>query len=53
MDTSIPRGYPYSEYPRGYGADMGIIFIQRDGDEYHTIRTHEYPLTSVVFTMKN
>jgi len=39
------HGYPHSGYPREYGADTGIIFIQRGGDGYHTIRTHEYPLT--------
>jgi len=27
-------------YPRGYGADTGIIFIKRDRDGYHTICTH-------------
>jgi len=39
--------YPHSGYPRGYGADTYIIFIQRGGDGYHTIRTHGYPLTSL------
>jgi len=45
----IPQyhGYPHSGYPRGYGADTGIIFIQQDGDEYHTIRTHGYPLRAL------
>jgi len=42
------RGYPHSGYPRGYGAGTGIIFIKRDGEGYHTICTHGYPLTSLV-----
>jgi len=42
------RGYPHSGYPRGYGVDTDIIFIQRDGDEYRTIRTHGYQLTSLL-----
>ena len=42
------HGYPNTRgYPRGYGVDTSIIFIQRDGDGYHTIRTHGYPLTSL------
>jgi len=41
------RGYPHSGYLRGYWADTGIIFIQLGGDEYHSIRTHGYPLTSL------
>jgi len=44
------RGYPHNRYPRGYEAYMGIIFIQRTGDGYHTIHTHEYPLTSLLLT---
>ena len=40
--------YSYSWYPRGYGTGTSIIFIQRGGDEYHIIRTHGYPLTSLV-----
>jgi len=35
-------------YPRGYRAGTYIIFIQQGGDMYHTIRTHEYPLTSLL-----
>jgi len=42
------RGYPHNEYPRGYGVGVGIIFIQRSENEYHTIRTHDDPLTSLV-----
>jgi len=41
------RGYRHSGYPRGYGAGTDIRFIQRGGDEYHTICTHGYPLTSL------
>ena len=41
------HGYLYNGYPRGYGADMNIIFIQRDKDGYHTIRTYVYPLTTL------
>jgi len=44
------HGYPHSGYPRGYGAGTSIIFIQRGGDGYHTIRTHGYPLTSLAQT---
>jgi len=47
MDTSIHVGYPYSGYLRGYGTCTCIIFIQRIEDEYHTIRTHRYSLTSL------
>jgi len=39
--------YPYSGYPRGYGTDTGMIFIQRGRHEYDTIRTNGYPLTSL------
>jgi len=39
-------GYPHSGYSRGYSADTGIIFIQRN--EYHNIRIHGYPLTSLI-----
>jgi hypothetical protein len=46
------HGYQYSGYPRGYGADMGIIFIQRGGDMYHIIRIHGYPLTFAVDHVK-
>ena len=45
------HGYPYSEYPRGYGAGTGIIFIQRGGDMYHIICTHGHPLTSLAFVV--
>jgi len=41
------HGYPHSGYPRGYEAGTGIIFIQRGGLGYHTIRTHGYPFTSL------
>ena len=51
MDTSIPAGYPYSGYPYEYGSDTGILFIQQDRDEYHTIRTHRYSLTSLLQTV--
>jgi len=34
------RGYPHSEYSRGCGEGTSIIFIQRSGNEYQTIRTH-------------
>ena len=37
-------------YPQGYGTGTRIIFIQRGGDGYHTIRIHRYPLTSLMFT---
>jgi len=40
--------YPHSGYPRGYGAGTGIIFIQRGEDGYHTIRTYEFPFTSLI-----
>jgi len=41
--------YPWIlQYP-WYGADTGMIFIQRDGHGFHTIRTHGYPLTSLLF----
>ena len=42
------HGYPHSGYPQGYRAGTSIIFIQRDGAGYHTIRTHGYPLTSLL-----
>jgi len=43
-------GYSHSGYPRGYGTGTGIIFIKRVRDEYHTIRTQGYPLTSLVLS---
>jgi len=46
------HGYPHSGYPRGYGVGTCIIFIQRGGDEYHTIRTYGYPLTSLTQMLK-
>lgn len=48
MDTSIPVGYLYSGYPRGYGAATCIILIQWSGDRYYIIRTYGYPLTSPI-----
>jgi hypothetical protein len=46
------HGYPYSGYPRGYGAGTNIIFIQQGGDKYHIIRTHGYQLTFAVNHVK-
>ena len=43
-------GYPYSGYPLGYWADTGIIFIQWNRHEYHTICIHGYPLSSLLET---
>ena len=45
------HGYPYSGYPRGYGAGTGIILIQRGGDGYHVIRTYVYLLISLAFAV--
>ena len=43
------HGYPYSGYPRGYGAGTDIIFIPRDGDGYHDIRTYDlHPSVRVI-----
>jgi hypothetical protein len=39
--------YPLSGYPHEYGVDTNIIFVQRRGQGYHTIRVHAYPLTSL------
>jgi len=44
--------YPHSGYPRGYGAGTEMIFIQRGGHGYPTIRTHGYPLTSLLKPMR-
>ena len=33
-------GYPHSGYSREYGTDTSIIYIQQDGDGYHTIFTY-------------
>ena len=48
---SIPTGYSYSGYTRGYRAGTCIIFIQRGGDEYHTICIYGYPLRSLSMTV--
>jgi len=39
--------YPYRDICMDMGIDMGTIFIQRGGDEYHSTRTHGFPLTSL------
>jgi len=43
------RGYLYSGYAQGYEADTSIIFIQRSGNEYHTICIYRYPWYSNIF----
>ena len=48
------HGYSHNGcgYPCGYGADMSIIFIQRGGHGYRTIRVNGYPLTSLIWFIK-
>jgi hypothetical protein len=49
MDTSISVNYPFSGYLHKYRADTDIIFVQLRGHVDHTIRVHEYPLTSLTY----
>jgi len=45
--SKIPVDYPYRYTRTGTGMSTSTIFIQRDGDIYHTTGIYGYPLTSL------